>query len=102
MKNSVGVVIPVFNRQNLVIRALESVLHQTVKPAELIVVDNNSTDSSYETVKSWMEKNQDCGIRFKLLKEERRGACNARQKGLENTDSEYIIFFDSDDEMLPD
>lgn len=102
MSHEISVVVPVYNRERLVIRCLDSILNQKVKPAELIVVDNNSTDSTYLIVEEWMKKNQGAGIDFKLLRESRKGACFARQKGLENAKGDYISFFDSDDMMLPD
>lgn len=101
MKSKVSVIIPVFNREKLIVRCLDSILCQTLKPMELIVVDNNSNDSTYQTVETWMKSHNNCGIKFKLLTEKTPGACMARQKGLENSAGEYLIFFDSDDEMLP-
>ena len=96
-----SVIVPVFNRENLVVRCLDSILGQTLKPRELIVVDNASTDQTRQVVARWMESHKDSGIEMKLLSETRQGACFARQKGLENATGDYVIFFDSDDEMLP-
>ena len=101
MKPQVSVIIPVWNRVELVKRSLDSILHQTLKPSELIVVDNNSIDNTYRSVEEWMNRHIEEGIRFQLLREPRQGACAARQKGLESSNGEYIIFFDSDDVMLP-
>ena len=98
----ISVVVPVWNRKNLIERCLDSILNQTVKPYELIVVDNGSTDSTYEVVEEWMNRNSSSEITFKLLRETKRGACAARQKGLENIEGNYVSFFDSDDAMLPD
>ena len=101
MDPKICIIIPVFNREKLVERTLNSVLAQSSLPDELIVVDNASTDMTYSTVENWIEKNRKYGINIKLLTQEKRGACCARQEGLNNADSEYLIFFDSDDEMLP-
>lgn len=98
---SISVIVPVFNRKGLVLRCLDSILNQTLKPLELIVVDNVSTDGTYEVVKEWMKCNTGSDIEFKLLKEEKKGACYARQKGFENSRGEKVIFFDSDDAMHP-
>lgn len=98
---SVSVIVPVFNREKLIIRCLDSIFNQTVKPDEIIVIDNNSVDSTYSTVEKWIEHHKDSGIKMFLLKEEKKGACAARQKGLENASGTLVIFFDSDDEMNP-
>ncbi|MCH5241291.1 MAG: glycosyltransferase family 2 protein [Muribaculaceae bacterium] len=97
----ISIIVPVWNRQDLIERCLDSILNQTVKPYEVIVVDNGSTDRTFEKVDHWMQKNSEKGIRFKLLSEPKSGACQARQKGLENSEGEFINFFDSDDEMRP-
>lgn len=102
METKISVVVPVWNREKLIERCLDSIHSQSLKPYELIVVDNNSTDSTYEVVVSWINRHKDSPIRFKLLREEKKGACAARQKGLENSEGSFISFFDSDDEMRPD
>ena len=102
MMHDVSVIVPVKNREELVSRCLDSIRNQTEKPRELIVVDNASTDSTYRIVDEWMNANSNTGINFKLLKEEIPGACSARQKGFENAESEWVLFFDSDDAMNPD
>lgn len=103
MNPLVSVVVPVYNRENLILRCLDSVLVQSYRPIELIVVDNNSTDKTLETVKEWSEKiNGDKDFRVSILREERKGACAARKKGEENVNGEFVIFFDSDDEMHSD
>lgn len=102
MLPSISVVVPVFNREQLIERCLDSILRQTLLPKEIIVVDNGSVDSTYHTVKEWMTKNSLSGVNMKLLSEESPGACAARRKGLENATGDYLIFFDSDDEMHSD
>lgn len=101
MNQKVSVIVPMWNREKLIERCLNSILNQTEKPGELIVVDNNSTDDSYGVVENWINRHKDRDITFKLLKEEMPGAYAARQKGFENANGEWVIFFDSDDEMLP-
>lgn len=102
MDLTISVIVPVFNRENLIIRTLDSILNQTKLPYELIIVDNNSTDSTVEKVEHWIEKNSGKGIRIRLLSEPKRGAYAARQKGLIEAKGNYVIFFDSDDTMRPD
>lgn len=102
MKPKVSVIVPVRNREKLVKRCLDSVLHQTVLPYELIVVDNNSTDNTVNVVKDWINEHQDSGFSIQFLMQQERGACPTRQKGLENATGKYVIFFDSDDTMHHD
>lgn len=97
----VSVIVPVKNRRNLILRCLDSILNQEKIPDELIVVDNDSNDGTYENVDKWMESHKNISIQFKLLKETSPGAVKARQRGLENAVGDYVIFFDSDDSMRP-
>lgn len=108
MHSLVSVVIPVFNREDLILRTLESVWHQSYPNLEIIVVDNDSSDNSIQVISNWYKRkcnvqNTKYGNRsFKLLFEEKHGATYARQKGLENSSGDLIIFFDSDDTMYPE
>ena len=99
----VSVVVPVFNREGLIVRTLDSLWSQSYPNLEIIVVDNNSTDQSQEIVKNYMQlhSNDEVTRSSKLLYEEKQGASFARQKGLENAHGELVIFFDSDDTMQP-
>ena len=99
MEPSVSVIVPVFNREKLIIRSLDSIASQREKPEELIIVDNGSSDSSREVIKTWINRNNDCGFIIRFLFEEDKGACRARQKGLTEATGEFVLFFDSDDEM---
>lgn len=101
MKTTLSVIVPVLNRESLVLKSLESIVSQTRLPDELIVVDNGSTDSSYLTVFEWMKKQNDKDIDMKLIKESRPGAVHARQKGFLESKGDFVLFFDSDDIMRP-
>lgn len=97
----VAVVVPVFNRAHCVIAALDSILAQTLCPAQLIVVDNASSDNSKEVVEQWM-KRQKPRCELLLLSEDTPGASAARNRGLAAVTTEWVSFFDSDDLMSPD
>ena len=97
-----SVIVPVYNREKLVIRCLDSILAQSYRPIHLIVVDNNSTDGSFAAVSKWGQAHSDDGFRISVLKEKRQGAAAARNKGLEAVSSKYLMFMDSDDAMRPD
>lgn len=103
MNPLVSVVVPVFNREKLIKRSLDSVFSQTYRPVELIVVDNSSTDSSLKNIQAWKQHHDgDSEFIIKILSESKRGACAARKKGEDCASGEFVIFFDSDDEMNPD
>ena len=88
----VSVIIPVYNREKTIKKAIESVLGQTYTDLEVIVVDDCSTDKTIEVVESIEDK------RVRLVKSpENGGACRARNIGIENAKGEYIAFHDSDD-----
>lgn len=97
----VTIVIPVYNRSDLIGRCLDSVRAQTFRPLRVIIVDNNSTDGTAETVIRWMKANGEESLKVDLLKECKRGASAARNRGLAEVTSPYTFFFDSDDEMHP-
>lgn len=90
----VSVIIPTFNRRELVQRALRSVFDQTLPPREIIVVDDGSTDDTEQAVRR----------RFpctRLLKQEHWGVSRARNLGIEQAQGEWLAFLDSDDEWAP-
>lgn len=92
----VSVIIPAYNRANVIQRAIESVLNQTYKDLELIVVDDCSTDNTKEIVESI----NDSRVKYFCLPKN-SGACAARNKGIDLAKGELIAFQDSDDEWLP-
>lgn len=91
----VSVIIPTFNRSRWVLEAVNSVLHQTLKPREILVVDDGSTDDTADVLSSYGD-----AIRVLHLKEN-RGVSAARNRGIEAAVSRYIAFLDSDDLWLP-
>ncbi len=88
----VSVIIPTYNRANLISRSINSVLLSTYKNIEVIVVDDGSTDNTCEIV-SQIEDERLRYIRY----EENKGANYARNLGIKNSKGEYIAFNDSDD-----
>ncbi|MDE6670623.1 MAG: glycosyltransferase [Ruminococcus sp.] len=92
----VSVIIPSYNRSATIKRSVESVLNQTYKNLEVIVVDDCSTDNTEEVLKTI----NDSRLRYFCL-DKNSGACTARNKGIELAKGEYIAFQDSDDEWLP-
>lgn len=97
----ISVIIPVYNRADIVGRTLKSVLAQTYRPIHLILVDNNSVDGTRGVLEQFKSDSEDKNFRITLLNEERAGASAARNAGLRVADSEWVMFFDSDDVMDP-
>lgn len=90
-----SVVIPLYNKEKCIKRAIISVLDQTIQDFEIIVVNDGSTDNSTNIVKSITDK------RIKLINQENQGVSVARNTGIENTKNEYIAFLDADDKWEP-
>ena len=90
----ISVIIPTYNREKTILRSINSVLNQTYKDIEVIVVDDGSTDNT----KTIVESVQDLRVRYVYQKN--AGACAARNKGIEMAVGEYIAFQDSDDEWV--
>ena len=90
--SSVSVVIPCFNRQNHITDALESALAQ-VSVDEVIVVDDGSTDDSWEKICSF-------GSKIKAIRVQNGGPSRARNIGVRNSSGDYIKFLDSDDLLI--
>ena len=96
VQNSVSVIIPTYNRSKLLKRALHSVLEQNDVTFEVVVVDDLSTDGSYEMILSL----NDSRIKYFCLPE-KSGAQVARNYGVHKSQYELITFLDSDDIFLP-
>jgi glycosyltransferase involved in cell wall biosynthesis len=91
-----SVVIPTYNRADLIGRAIRSVLAQTYTNFEIIIVDDGSTDNTQEVV----QKFGDSRIKY-VPHDINRGLNNSRNTGIKNSTGEYVAFLDSDDEWLP-
>ena len=97
-----SLIIPVHNRAGFLPRLFRSLDAQCLQPDETILVDNASQDGSYEICLDYAEKRKAEGVSITVLRQEKAGACAARNKGLQVARSEYVFFFDSDDEISND
>lgn len=95
------IVVPVRNREQLVVRCLDSLSAQTWRPLHVIVVDNASTDNTRQVVEKWFAEHSTSDFETSLEIEPCPGACKARQRGLDIVTTPYVMFFDSDDVMRP-
>ena len=95
----VSIIIPTYNRANLLSRAIKSILNQTFKDFELIIVDDGSTDNTRQVVEKFQKEDS----RIKYIWQENSGApARPKNTGIKNSTGEYIAFLDDDDEWLPE
>ena len=100
-KHLISIIIPIFNRENLIPDTLESIISQSYTNWECLVIDDGSTDSSFEVVSAFAKADS----RVKLLKrpiKHKKGANTCRNIGIEKSMGDFVIFFDSDDLMTKD
>jgi len=90
----VSVIIPAYNAE-YIREAIDSVLNQTFKDFEIIVIDDGSTDNTPNILKSYGNK-----IRWKS--QENKGSASATNEGIKMAKSEYIAYIDADDVCLPE
>lgn len=90
---AISLVMPVYNVENFLNKALTSVENQTFKDFEMIIVDDGSSDKSYEIAEEFCSRNPN----FKLIKQKNSGPAAARNTGVTHCKGEYIAFMDSDD-----
>lgn len=93
----ISLIIPVYNVEKYIDNTLNSVLAQTFKDYEVIMINNGSTDKSLEILKKYAQKHKN----FKLINQHNRGLSNARNAGVKAAKGEYIAFLDSDDFLAP-
>lgn len=89
-----SVVIPTYNRAKILHRSLESIFSQTYPPAEIIVVNDGSADDTREVLASY-------GERIQAINQPNAGLSGARNAGIKAAHSEWIVFLDDDDELVP-
>jgi glycosyltransferase involved in cell wall biosynthesis len=94
---TVSIITPTYNREQLLGRAIQSILNQTYQDFELIIVDDGSTDNTERLVKSFNSEK----VRY-IRQRENKGPAVARNTGLRSAKGNYIAFQDSDDEWLPE
>ena len=97
MNNLVSVIIPIFNREKTIQRALQSVVDQTYRPLEIIIVDDCSYDSTYSQILSFDFK--DVSLKYKR-NDFKIWPGFSRNVGIEMSDGYYVAFLDSDDEWI--
>ncbi len=90
----VSVIIPAYNSAASLSRAIDSVLAQTYRSFEVIIIDDGSTDQTREVIADYWDS-------VRSLYQENRGPGAARNAGIEIARGQYLVFLDADDELLP-
>lgn len=90
---SISVIIPTYNRANTILRAVDSVLNQSFKNVELIVIDDGSTDNTLDLLAEY---------KLKVLSQNNLGVSSARNLGVKHASYDWIAFLDSDDQWHRD
>ncbi len=91
----VSVIIPLYNKGLYINRALTSILDQTIRDFEVIVVDDGSTDNGAETVRKINDP------RIRLVRQKNQGVSAARNRGVSESSADFVAFLDADDEWMP-
>ena len=89
----VSIVVPVYNRHNYLAECLDSLMVQTYRNLEIILVDDGSTDDSLAICQSYAKKD----ARIKVIAQENAGVATARNTGVQAAIGQYLMFVDSDD-----
>lgn len=93
----ISIIIPVYNVEKYIRQCLESVINQTYKNLEIIVVNDGTKDSSIKIVEEYLNDK-----RIKIINQNNQGLSSARNKGLNEANGEYVFFLDSDDWLEKD
>ena len=90
-----SIIIPLYNKENVIVDTLESILSQSFEDFEIIIIDDGSTDMSVDRVASVAER------RVKLYKKDNGGVSSARNFGMARAKGEWLMFLDADDKLEP-
>lgn len=89
-----SIIIPVYNSEQYIEKCIDSVLQQTYKDYEIIIIDDGSTDNTPSIIKKYKDK-------VKYIKKEHEGQSSTRNAGIDYVSGDYFIFVDSDDVVSP-
>ena len=98
MKKQVSIIVPIYNLEEYIENCIMSILCQTYKDIEVLLIDDASTDNSENICRKYEERDE----RIKYIKQTHKGVSAARNKGIEESTGEYIMFVDGDDYVSPD
>ena len=93
MENLISVVVPVYNAQLYLPECLDSIINQSYKHLEIILVNDGSTDDSLDICNQYAQKDK----RVTVINQQNKGVVLARKQGIKNAHGEYLSFIDADD-----
>lgn len=96
-----SVIIPLYNKEDYVERCLKTVANQSFKDYEVVIVDDGSTDASFDVVSSFIERHN-LTDNFRIVKKPNGGVSSARNFGCKISRGSFLAFIDADDEWDPD
>ena len=97
MTNKISIIVPVYNREKTIVRCIDSIKRQHYTNFECIIVDDGSLDSSLDMIRGSIDKDE----RFIVIRKDNGGVGSARNCGLDLATGDWVVFVDSDDEILP-
>ena len=99
----ISIIIPVYNRESTVAKALKSAILQTYRPLEIIVIDDGSDDNTRKVIRQIQVKYNDlsAGLKIDYIYQHNQGVSAARNNGIAHANGKYICFLDSDDMYYP-
>ena len=95
-KEKVSVIVPVYNMEKYLNDSLDSLINQTYRNLEILIIDDGSTDNSLKICNEYALKDE----RIKIIHQENQGLSGARNTGLDNASGDYYAFLDSDDVLI--
>jgi len=98
MSKTISVIIPVFNKQNTISPCLTTLVSQSLKPLQIILIDDGSTDKSIKKMQEFVKKHSF----IKLIKQPHQGPAKARNLGVKKAKGEVLVFVDADMEFDQD
>lgn len=93
----ISVVIPLYNKAHTIVNTLNTVINQTYKDFEVIIVNDGSTDNGVEIIKQYFTD-----TRIRIINQKNAGVSAARNKGVDESNGDWIAFLDGDDEWHPE
>lgn len=99
MQKKVSIIIPVYNKELYIEECLKSIEMQTYKNTEVILVDDGSTDESFQKIQCYLKESK---LNIKIFQQENKGPSVARNLGIENLLGELVLFVDADDVLKED
>ena len=92
----ISIVIPLYNNESLITRCVHSILAQPFKNIEIVIIDDGSSDNSYQTASALSAEHEN----IRVFHQENAGVSAARNHGIQHCNGEYVVFCDSDDAYL--